>query len=307
MWTSLKQRFSQVYYPTSADSIPLAELGWSNLIYLADNRAHRDPTMVWGTTVELEAMDEFLVGQSRKSNAMLSIVHVLIKAVSQSLVEHPCLNRRVVGRSVYPYDGVSMVVPIRRPSDGIVDVVFFKDTASLDLTDVATRMWEETRNRALLAAKERTRHQHNQRERWFKKLISGWQLRIIRRMVSTCFSISNRYRLPSWSPWGREFNGANAFVNFLGFPGAPPMISYKPSSLPTNSFSVSVTMGAAEQKPVVHDGQIVIRKVAPLFVRVDHRLVNGHQAGKFIATLRSYLLNPAALLNSRPEDIPAAA
>ena len=307
MWTYFKQRLSQVYYPTRPESVPLAELGWSNLIYLADNHAHRDPTMVWGTTVELEAMDEFLIAQSRKSNAMLSIVHVLIKAVSQSLIEHPCLNRRVVGRSVYPYDGISMVVPIRRPSDGIVDVVFFKDTASLELKDVAARMWEETRNRAVLVAKERNLQQHKPRQNCLRKIVSRWQLRIIRRMVSTCFSISNRYRLPSWSPWGREFNGANAFVNFLGFPGAPPMISYKPSSLPTNSFSVSVTMGAAEQKPVVHDGQIVIRKVAPIFVRVDHRLVNGHQAGKFIATLRSYLSNPSTLMNSNSEDLPVAA
>ncbi len=307
MWTYLKERFSRVYYPTKPDQIPLAGVGWSNLIYLADNRAHRDPTMVWGTTVELEAMDEFLAAQSRKSSAMISIVHVLIKAVSQSLREHPELNRRVVGHKIYPYEGISIVVPIRRPSDGNVDVVFFRDTAELQLTDVAARMWEETRNRALIVAKERQLQQASPRDKWRKKVIADWQLRIIRRAVNFGFWITNNFRLPSWSPWGKEMNGANAFVNFLGFPGAPPMISYKPSSLPTNSFGVSVTMGVAEQKPVVHDGQIVIRKVAPIFVRVDHRLVNGHQTGKFIATLRSHLLNPSSLLESKQEDLATAA
>jgi len=291
----------EVYWPTQSTEIPLTELGWSNVIYLADGRAHRDPTMVWGTTVELDQLDDFLAVQSRESKLMISIVHVLIQAVTRSLLDHPRLNRRVVGRKVFPYDGVSLVVPIRRPSDGVVDVVFFRNSESLKLADVASRMWDEARERALVVARNR---KVKLEPKTFKERMSNvWkrlQLRIFRRFAGLCFGITNQFRLPSWSPWGKEMNGANAFVNFLGFPGAPPMISYKPSSLPTNSFSVNVTMGAPELKPVVQDGQIVIRKVAPLFVRVDHRLVNGHQAGEFIATLRKYLSNPWSLIESKP-------
>jgi 2-oxoacid dehydrogenases acyltransferase (catalytic domain) len=292
-----------VYYPTLPQRVPLLELGWSNVIYLADGRGHRDPTMVWGTSVELDHMDEFLAVQSRESNRMVSIVHVLIKAVSRSLREHPQLNRRVIGRRVHPYEGTSIVVPIRRPADGVVDVVFFRDGESLTLADVASRMWDEARERALSVARERrTEKEGTPLQKWWRTMLVRCQMEIYKQLAGFCFGLSNRLRMPSWSPWGKEMNGANAFVNFLGFAGAPPMISYKPSSLPTNSFGVSVTMGIPEQKPVVHGGQIVVRKVAPLFIRVDHRLVNGHQTGEFVATLRNHLMNPWSLVESNPRS-----
>ena len=50
----------QVYWPTQPTAVPLTELGWSNVVYLADSRPHRDPTMIWGTSVELDKLDEFV-------------------------------------------------------------------------------------------------------------------------------------------------------------------------------------------------------------------------------------------------------
>lgn len=291
-----------VYWPTKPDAVPLEELGWSNVIHLAYRQTYRDPTMVWGTTVELDLMDSFLAAQSRESNLMISIVHVLLKAVSRSLRDHPRMNRRVVGRKVYNYEGTSLVIPIRRPADGVVDVVFFRDGESMSLADIATRMWEEARERALSVARNRKELQKGtQLQNWWKRFRARLQLRTFKNLGWFGFAICNQFRLPSWSPWGKEMNGANAFVNFLGFPGAPPMISYKPSSLPSNSFSVSVTLGLPELKPVVHEGQVVIRKIAPIFIRVDHRLVNGNQTAEFISTLRNYLSNPWTLVESKPK------
>ena len=288
-----------MYWPTESKSVPLTDIGWSNVIYLADGSPLRDSYMVWGTTVELDLMDDFLAVQSRHSNRMISLVHVLIKAVSRALMDHPRLNRRVIGRRVHQYDGVSIVVPIRRPSDGVVDVVFFQDTRPLTLADVADRMWNEARDRALKIAQERRCQSEGTP---YQKCVQQWlqwlRLQVCMKLVNTCLMLTNRLRLPTWSPWNKELNGANAFVNFLGFNGAPPMISYKPSSLGTNSFSVSVTMGSIEQRPVVRGGQVVICKTAPVFVRADHRLINGHQMGEFIATLRTYLTNPEALVES---------
>jgi len=292
-----------VYWPTKSKAVPLTELGWSNVIYLAESQPAQDSTMVWGTTVELDHIDDFLATQSRQSNLMISVAHVLIKAVSQSLIDHPRLNRRVIHRRVHPYNGVSIVVPIRRPSDGIVDVVFFQDTVPMSLSDIAGRMWSEARDRAMKIAQEK--RQSGQGITFKSRLLQfalPWQLQFYKYFIKYLFAVPNHLRLPTWDKWDQEMNGANAFVNFLGFNGAPPMISYKPSRLGTNSFSVSVTMGIPEQKPVVRDGQIAIAKVAPIFVRADHRLVNGHQLGEFIATLRTYMANPSRLIKAQPDS-----
>ncbi len=286
----------EMYWPTKSQPVPMDEIGWSNLVYLADRRAYRDPTMVWGTSMEMDGMDEFLKISSRQSNRIISIVHVLITAVFRSLCECQKLNRRVLNRKVFPYDGVSLVVPIRRASDGVVDLIYIRHGESLALEDVATRIWEEVRSRSVDAAQTmRKKEQESPLTRRRARLWLNIRLRTLQSVVGFFFGLTNRIRLPSFSGCSDEINGANAVVNYLGFAGAPPMIAYKPSCLPSNSFGVQVTMGASEEKVVVRDNQIVRRTIAPVFVRVDHRLVNGFEAGQFIATLKRYLENPSSL------------
>jgi pyruvate/2-oxoglutarate dehydrogenase complex dihydrolipoamide acyltransferase (E2) component len=47
---------------------------------------------------------------------------------------------------------------------------------------------------------------------------------------------------------------------------------------------------------VVEGEVIVIRSMAPLFVRADHRLVNGYQTAEFVGTLRNALQNPEGMV-----------
>ena len=95
--------------------------------------------------------------------------------------------------------------------------------------------------------------------------------------------------------WQAPLNHSGAFVNYLGFKGAAPLVAHKVAALPLNSYSVLVTMGASQPTAVVEDGEIVIRNRAHLFVRTDHRMVNGNQTGVFVETLRQLIANPAQL------------
>jgi pyruvate/2-oxoglutarate dehydrogenase complex dihydrolipoamide acyltransferase (E2) component len=57
----------------------------------------------------------------------------------------------------------------------------------------------------------------------------------------------------------------------------------------------------------VVDGAIVIRKQATLFVRLDHRLVNGNQAAGFVNTLRTHLTSPHSATLQEPAVVRHAA
>jgi pyruvate/2-oxoglutarate dehydrogenase complex dihydrolipoamide acyltransferase (E2) component len=92
------------------------------------------------------------------------------------------------------------------------------------------------------------------------------------------------------------------------------MRMYKPSKFPDESSLLSVTLGRAEQRPAVYQDRVVARRVAPLFVRADHRVTDAHVLAQFISTLRGILQDPqAAELQSdvaRPAQdraVPAAA
>jgi pyruvate dehydrogenase E2 component (dihydrolipoamide acetyltransferase) len=55
-------------------------------------------------------------------------------------------------------------------------------------------------------------------------------------------------------------------------------------------------LGAIEQRPVVENGEVVARYTLPLSLSIDHRVVDGADAGRFANALIEYLENPRLLL-----------
>ena len=57
-----------------------------------------------------------------------------------------------------------------------------------------------------------------------------------------------------------------------------------------------VAVGAAIEKPVVRDGQIVVGHEMNMTLSGDHRVIDGASGAEYLATVRRLLENPAALL-----------
>lgn len=57
-----------------------------------------------------------------------------------------------------------------------------------------------------------------------------------------------------------------------------------------------IGIGRIIQKPVVKDGNIEISYVLPLSMSIDHRVIDGGDAGRFLKDFKSYLMNPVKLL-----------
>ena len=68
--------------------------------------------------------------------------------------------------------------------------------------------------------------------------------------------------------------------------------------VPTINYPEVAILGMArvQEKPVVRDGEIVIRKILPLTLAFDHRVADGAQAARFVSTLVRRLEDPASLL-----------
>ncbi len=55
-------------------------------------------------------------------------------------------------------------------------------------------------------------------------------------------------------------------------------------------------MGKVQEKPVVRDGEIVIRKILPLTLSFDHRIADGADAARFVTEMIRQLSDPSLLL-----------
>jgi pyruvate dehydrogenase E2 component (dihydrolipoamide acetyltransferase) len=55
-------------------------------------------------------------------------------------------------------------------------------------------------------------------------------------------------------------------------------------------------IGRAAEQPVVRDGQLAIGLLLPLSLSVDHRLIDGSTALRFLADVKAYLHDPLLLM-----------
>lgn len=278
--------------------VPITEMGVMKCVYQSDPRAHRDPTIVWGTTFDVQPLTKFVAAESRRANLFLSPAHVLLCAVSRALREHPEFNRRMVGRRVHQFREVNLIMPMLMAQTDDVELVFLRGADRRSLHDLCRDLWSEARERKTRVERERQRDtQRSPFVRFCADVALRLKLHWIRTMTGVAFFCHNHIPLMSMS-WSEEFNAASAIVNVMNYPGAPSMQMFKPSSLPINATALSVTMGPPEDRPAVVNGQIVVQRAAPLFVRMDHRLVHSHQIAKFLSTLCGYLAEPTRLVEA---------
>ncbi len=57
-----------------------------------------------------------------------------------------------------------------------------------------------------------------------------------------------------------------------------------------------LAVGTVEERPVVVDGEVVVQPRMRITMSCDHRVIDGAQGARFLATLKSFLEEPAAIL-----------
>ncbi len=67
-----------------------------------------------------------------------------------------------------------------------------------------------------------------------------------------------------------------------------PIINYPEAAI--------LGIGKIEDQPVILNGEVAVRKIAPLSLSFDHRLIDGAYAGRFLNTVIEHIENPNLLL-----------
>lgn len=89
-----------------------------------------------------------------------------------------------------------------------------------------------------------------------------------------------------------EFTGSTFSVSNLGMFGIDQF-----TAIINPPEACILAVGAVEDKPVVVDGQVVVRKRMRVTLSCDHRVVDGALGAKFLQTLRRLIENPLMLVH----------
>ena len=263
-------------WPLEPKPVPISQTPTWSLYYLAACRTPADPTIIWGTDVQTAGLEAYLKQVNADSDIIISPAHVLVWAVGRCLAKHPEFNRRVLHRRLYDFKQVNVLLPVQGGKNG-PEVCLLTKVDRKPLGSIAREVWQHSREltKGISAS---------QCDEKIFRLIPGF----IRGAIFRLMLLGTNWINWPAALWGHRTVRAGTMINYLGQRGAPPMRMFKASRFPNDTATMNVTMGPTEDTD--RDGPL-----APLFVRVDHRVVDACQLSQFVADLRQYLMCPESL------------
>ena len=244
---------------------------------------------VYGTLdIDVTESKKFL-DQKREDGEKITMVHmtvaVLARAMAFDAPEMNCFIRRgaVVGR-----EHVDVMVPVQVGGDTGVTAAIVRDAHARPVSDIA----QEIRNKA-----KRSREGEEIKAAKNKYVLNNipWPLR---RPV---------FRLLKWITVDMGFEikalglSAHSFGSFVVSDiGSFGLNTGMTALMPAAKVPCVIVLGKIEEKPVVRDGEVVIRTILPLTGTFDHRVVDGAQIGKLARGIKRGFRKPE-WMNSVPE------
>ena len=236
---------------------------------------------VYGT-LDIDVTDaKRFIDEKREQGVKLTMVHmatvVLARAMAFDAPEMNCFIRRgaVVGR-----EHLDVMVPVQVGGDAGVTPAIVRDAHARRVTDIAA----EIRGKA-----SRSRGGEEIKAAQNKYLLNKipWPLR---RPV---------FRLLKWVTvdMGLEIKAlglsAHSFGSFVVSDiGSFGLNTGMTALMPAAKVPCVIVLGKMEQKPVVKNGEIVIRTILPLTGTFDHRIVDGAQIGKLARGIKRNFRKP---------------
>lgn len=230
--------------------------------------APSDSRVYGSLDIDVTDARRFMV-EKRRAGVKITMVHLTTAAVARAIAfDVPELNCFIRRGSVVGRKRLNVMVPVMLDSHAGVTSVVVTDAHARTVSDLAAEIGR------LARSSRRGEESKASRNKYLLNRIP-WPFR---RMV---------FRLLKWLTvdLGVELRSiglsSDSFGSFVVSDiGSFGLTSGMAALFPAAKVPAVVIMGKMEEKPVVRDGEIVIRTILPLTGTFDHRIVDGMQIGK---------------------------
>jgi hypothetical protein len=250
---------------------------------IASWRPPREPN-IYGK-LELDATEAlaYLQQVRERSGERVTITHLVGRATAAALADEPTLNGRIRLGTYLPNDRVSLAFLVTMPDGSDLARARVDD---VDRKDVAT-IAAELRERA-----ERLRSGGDPDWEQSKRLVKSLPTWLLRPLVWFTGWLTSSLGVGA-KPMGLERQPfGSAIVTSVG------MLGLDEAWVPPTPFArvpLYVLIGAVRERPVVVDGQVVVRPMLTVTATLDHRFVDGFQAATLAKSFRRIFEDPWSL------------
>lgn len=240
-----------------------------------------DPTVYGWLEIELSRAQLYLAELNASQPTKVTITHLVGKAAATAIRRRPEVNAVVRrGRQIYQRDSVDVFFQVAYEGGENLSGAKVIDADRKSVVEIAREL-----DAHVHAIREHARHALSRPD-----AVTGRMPALLRRPLLRAIEYAVYDMGLDLSPFGmpRDAFGSAMITNvgMFGLPhGFAPLV-------PFSRVPIVVTVGAIRPAPVVVDGELAVRDVLTLGVTLDHRLVDGYQAGKLAETFRAVLSDP---------------
>lgn len=255
------------------------ESSWRKIALSTWQRPH-DPSVYGWVEVDVTRALQHLEQLGRSHGVKLTLTHLVGKAVASALAACPEANVAVRRSHVRWRSGIDVFFQVAYEHGANLSGAKICDVDRKSLPVIA----RELEQRAS-AIRERAQHELARSDRTLSRvpaLLRGAALRVVETAIYDWGLDLSRFGVPA-DAFG------SVMVTNVGMFGLPHAFA---PLVPFSRVPIVLTIGSVEDAAVVDAGAVVVRPVLCVGVTLDHRLIDGHLAGKLAARFRDVMLDP---------------
>lgn len=246
---------------------------------------HNSPQILGFDDIDMSEINRLIpILRERSGGVKVTPTHFAVKAIGEILGRIPDFNVVMVRGKIMQRPSVDIFVQVAIKADNAskadLSGIKIKNVDQKSVTDIAREIAER-------ANKVRTGQDKDleQTKRLMDRMPSGMLGQVMRTLSNLTFD--REMDLSSYGvktdPFGSAMVSNVAPFNIQA--GFAPLI-------PISRTPYIFLLGRTDQKPVVRDGEIVIRPIARQTATFDHRMLDGFQIGKVCDLFRVYQEDP---------------
>ncbi|MCB9786910.1 MAG: 2-oxo acid dehydrogenase subunit E2 [Deltaproteobacteria bacterium] len=252
--------------------------------------AKYESLVLFDEVVRAEALLEYLERAKERFHA--DVTHCVVGAVAYGMHQNPSMNRFEKGRRLYQRKKVWLTFSMKRK----------KLNRKAKLSAVKKEMPPGESFKSMCDRINETIQVERSDAVTYQDKELGLLSRIPRPILEVGVKLLKALDYYNLLPAGFIENDAMFTSMFIANLGSVHMAAGYHHLYEWGTCPLFVMVGALEERPMVEDGQVVIRKVLPLRFTYDERIEDGHNAGYGIKSVVTALENPFEYLGCLAED-----
>lgn len=244
-----------------------------------------DPSIYGAMDLDATPLLAFIDDFRRRTGKRLTVTHLVAQAVARAFAEHPELNAKVrFGGRLERRTAVDLFVSVSTENGKDLSGVRVDHADALDLDGWVSTL--EGKARSIRAGEDAS----FQKTRSLFRALPFWLLRPLLQAIDF-LSNELHVHLPSQG-MPRDPFGTAVITNVGSFGIDTAFAPF----VPLGRCPLLLLVNEVRERPWVVDGALAVRPVLRLCGTFDHRIVDGHAAGRLARAIRTALEQPAALV-----------